>query len=87
MNLKECAELLKAIAHPIRLQLLAELKNGTRCVNDIRELLDVSQPNLSQHLSILRKERIIDFKQDGKKRCYFIVNKNVAAALRMLMKQ
>ena len=34
------------------------------------------QPNLSQHLSILRKAGIVDFQEDGKRRCYFLCDQN-----------
>jgi ArsR family transcriptional regulator len=80
IDLDHCAELLKAIAHPVRLRVLHELKNGKKCVMEIKDLIDISQPNLSQHLAILRREKIIDYEEEGKKRCYFI-NDEVADLL------
>jgi ArsR family transcriptional regulator len=50
----EWAELLKAFAHPTRLQILSELRRGTRCVTDMEEILSVTQVNISQHLTVLR---------------------------------
>ena len=66
----EWAELLKAIAHPIRLRILNELRKGTRCVTDMEEILAVTQVNISQHLTVLRNARLVDFAQDGALRCY-----------------
>ncbi len=68
----EWAELLKAFAHPTRLQILEELHRGTRCVTDMEEILPVSQVNISQHLTVLRNARLVDFAQDGAVRCYYV---------------
>ena len=68
----ERAELLKAFAHPTRLQILEELRKGTRCVTDMEEILPVTQVNISQHLTVLRNARLVDFAQDGALRCYYI---------------
>ena len=66
------AELLKAFSHPTRLQILAELGKGTRCVTDMGDILPVSQVNISQHLTVLRNARLVDFAQDGALRCYYL---------------
>ncbi len=68
----EWAELLKAFAHPTRLQILEELRRGTRCVTDMEEILPVTQVNISQHLTVLRNARLVDFAQDGAVRCYYV---------------
>lgn len=77
----EWAELLRVLAHPTRLAILDSLKDGTKCVNDVCEILSVPQPNLSQHLSILRREGVVSFTEDGKKRCYFLTNPALIKAL------
>ena len=68
----ERAELLKAFAHPTRLQILAELGKGTRCVTDMEDILPVTQVNISQHLTVLRNAKLVDFAQDGAVRCYYL---------------
>jgi ArsR family transcriptional regulator len=68
----ERAELLKAFAHPTRLQILAELGKGTRCVTDMEDILPVTQVNISQHLTVLRNAKLVDFAQDGGTRCYYL---------------
>jgi len=75
------AEYLKVLAHPIRLAIIDALKDGPCCVNDVSELLQVSQPNISQHLAILRREGIVAYTEDGKKRCYFLCDPNPIMAL------
>ncbi len=59
------AEVLKALAHPTRLQIVAELLKGTKCVTDIQDILPASQANISQHLTVLRHAGIVNFAQDG----------------------
>lgn len=71
-RLRSSAQLLKAFAHPTRLQILAELLKGVRCVTDIGELLPVTQVNVSQHLTVLRSVKLVDFCQDGALRCYYL---------------
>jgi ArsR family transcriptional regulator len=81
----EWAELLKAFAHPTRLQILSELRKGTRCVTDMEEILPVTQVNISQHLTVLRNAKLVDFAQDGAVRCYYISRpKLVEGALTLL---
>jgi len=72
LNLRERAELLRQLGHPVRLAILEELMKGGKCVTDIRDLLEVPQPNVSQHLAVLRQQRIVDFSEEGKLRCYYL---------------
>ncbi|MHB0958192.1 MAG: ArsR/SmtB family transcription factor [Pirellulaceae bacterium] len=79
------AETLKAFAHPIRLMILQELAEGTKCVTDMEELLPAKQANISQHLSVLRNARLVDFAQDGALRCYYLARpKLVRDILRLI---
>ena len=65
-------EILRIIAHPVRIKILEELMKGVKCVSDFEEFLDITQPNVSQHLSLLRRNRVIDYFIDGRLRCYFL---------------
>lgn len=49
------ADLLKAIAHPERLRLLAALRDGNQCVCHLTALLEKRQPYVSQQLAYLRE--------------------------------
>ncbi|MDW7643798.1 MAG: metalloregulator ArsR/SmtB family transcription factor [Desulfuromonadales bacterium] len=79
------AATLKALAHPTRLQIVAELLQGTKCVNDIQDLLPASQANISQHLTVLRHAKLVDFTQKGAQRCYFICRPELAAGILKLL--
>jgi ArsR family transcriptional regulator len=78
---RERAELLRQLGHPVRLAILEELIKGGKCVTDIRDLLEVPQPNVSQHLTVLRQHRIVDFSEDGKLRCYYLKRPTLVRAL------
>ncbi len=71
-DLVSIAELLKAMAHPVRLMIIKELLKNPRCVTAIHEILDVRQPNISQHLGILRNAGLVGSDRDGAYRCYFL---------------
>ena len=77
----EWAELLRAVAHPVRLAILAEMVKGPKCVNHIRELLDVPQPNVSQHLTVLRHSGLVAFYRQGRRRCYYLPRPALVTAL------
>ena len=67
------ARLLKLLGHPVRLALLAELARKPKCVSDIRELVDIPQANLSQHLAVLREAEIVANHEHGNVRCYYLL--------------
>ncbi len=67
-------EIFHALSHPVRLMIVEELLAKKKCVTEIRYLLKVRQPNISQHLLILRMSGIVDYEQSGKTKCYFLKN-------------
>lgn len=71
-EIKTAARIFKALSHPTRLLIVASLLEGEKCVLDIQDLIQTSQPNVSQHLNTLRFADIVDFKQRGSLRCYFL---------------
>ena len=66
------AGILKALAHPVRLMIVQELLKNPRCVTAIHEILDVRQPNVSQHLNILKNSGVVGSDRDGAYRCYYL---------------
>jgi len=80
-------ESLKVISHPVRIKILEELLTGVKCVSDLQDFLEINQPNLSQHLSLLKAHGIIDFFVDGRLKCYFLVDPIVPDILGVLKKE
>ncbi len=79
-------ELLGVIAHPVRIRILEELTKGVKCVSDFEEFLEISQPNISQHLGLMRRHGIIDYYMDGRLRCYYLVDPIIPDLLELLKK-
>jgi ArsR family transcriptional regulator len=53
------AELFKSIGHPARIQLLEMLADGAVAVSQLRDNTGLEPSNLSQHLGVLRRQRLI----------------------------
>jgi DNA-binding transcriptional ArsR family regulator len=59
-----------AVAEPRRRQILDVLAGGERPVNDLVELLDIGQPQVSKHLRVLREVGAVSVREDGRRRLY-----------------
>jgi ArsR family transcriptional regulator, arsenate/arsenite/antimonite-responsive transcriptional repressor len=57
--------ILKALADDTRLRIVALLSAGELCVCHIADALELGQPNVSQHLAVLRRARIVASRRDG----------------------
>jgi len=80
----EAAALLKVLANPDRLLLLCELSQGERCVSELEENLGIEQPTLSQQLTVLRNQGLVDTRREGKWIYYSVADSKVYALLQLL---
>jgi DNA-binding transcriptional ArsR family regulator len=71
------AELLKAVAHPLRLRIIAILCEGPEHVNRLAERLDVNQAVVSQQLRILRMRRLVMAAREGGYTTYRIAERHL----------
>jgi len=72
-RLDTAANMLKAIAHPMRIAILKHLEGGKRLtVTEIHELLGIEQSTTSHHLGILRDKGVLCSKRDGKNTFYYL---------------
>jgi len=81
---KEAASLLKALANPDRLLLLCQLAAGERTVSELGQLSGIAQPSLSQQLGVLRNERLVATRRDGKSVVYRVNSPAAIAILQTL---
>jgi len=81
LNYREVSGFLKVLSHPVRLMIVVELLEGKRCVGAIKELVKVKQPNISQHLSLLKLNGIVDWRQEGKRKCYYLKNRRLIKSI------
>ena len=64
------AEIIQAVAHPIRLAIVEFLADGEQCVCDISKHLKAQRSNVSRHLAILLKSGILENRKEGLKVIY-----------------
>ncbi|MCC9606042.1 metalloregulator ArsR/SmtB family transcription factor [Blastopirellula sp. JC732] len=73
------AALFHALGDPARLHLAALLIHRELCVSQLAELLDDSLPAISQRLKLLKQERIVKARRDGKHVYYQLDDDHIAA--------
>jgi len=82
---EDCARLLQAVAHPVRLAILAALAEHSRCVKDLNALVPIAQPRLSQPMAALRRSELVDCHVNGTLRCYYILRPALVRRLLRLL--
>ena len=83
--LEEEANLLKALAHPVRLVIVKGLMSEEGCnVSEMQQCLNIPQSTLSQHLAKLREANILNSERNGLERNYYVVNEKVKNIIREL---
>lgn len=81
------SRLMKVLANPDRLMLLCELAQQERCVSELEEGLGIHQPTLSQQLSVLREEALVETRREGKQIYYRVASTEALAVLKVLHEQ
>lgn len=71
-DILQAAQAMKAIAHPLRLQILCVLGDQEVSVQDIVDQVGTSQSNISQHLGILREKGVLATRKDANRVYYRI---------------
>jgi ArsR family transcriptional regulator len=61
----EEVEVFKALADPTRLKILKCIENGEKCICEIIPFTGKSQPNVSQHLKVMKHAGIVKERKDG----------------------
>src|SRR3712207_3278920 len=64
------ADAFNAVAEPRRREILDVLADGERSVNELADLLDLTQPQTSKHLRVLREVEAVLVRDDGRHRLY-----------------
>lgn len=64
------AEIIKAIAHPLRIAIIDFLRTGPQCVCDIAKQVRSERSNVSRHLSVMVSAGVLDSRKDGLKVIY-----------------
>jgi len=66
------AAILRAFSNTTRLQILEMLMKGKYCVKEVSRALNYHQPNISQHLALLKSRGLVYSRRRGFEQCYEI---------------
>ena len=80
----QASELLKSLSNRHRLLILCRLADGERSVGQLAEFLDIRDSTVSQHLALLRRDRIISGRREGQTIWYRIESEPARAIVRSL---
>lgn len=71
------AELFGVLSTPIRLRIIGALCEGEKNVSELRKVVEVSQPNMSQQLMVLYRAGVVDRRRVGAQVFYCIADETV----------
>ena len=80
------ADLCKALAHPLRLEVLDLLSKREHTVEELTKLTGTGQSNLSQHLAALRQQKLVVPRRAGMNVYYGLSNPKIADACGLIRK-
>lgn len=76
--------LMKTLGHPDRLMVMCQLVDGEKSVSEIAQLIEISQPALSQHLARLRNEGLVETRREAQTIFYSVTSDEAERVVRLL---
>lgn len=83
-SIEEQSRILKAIAHPHRMEIILRLKGDGCNVSEIQNSMDLPQSTISNHLLILKNAGILSSRREGTTVCYKIEIEEIKQILDIL---
>ena len=77
-TLEAAGDLLRALAAPVRIGIVLQLRESPRCVHDLVDALRVPQPLISQHLRVLKSAGVVRGDRHGREVVYSLVDDHLA---------
>ncbi|HET6380735.1 MAG TPA: metalloregulator ArsR/SmtB family transcription factor [candidate division Zixibacteria bacterium] len=74
------ADVLRTLANPRRLQIVHHLATGPRTVGLLADELGLAQPNVSQHLALMRAAGVVEAERDGREMRYRLADPDIIVA-------
>jgi DNA-binding transcriptional ArsR family regulator len=74
----DAGDLLRALAAPVRIAIVLQLRDADRCVHELVAALDVAQPLISQHLRVLKTAGVVQGDRRGREVVYRLVDDHLA---------
>jgi len=78
------AEFFQALAHPTRIAIIEQLRDGELSAGELIERLGIEQANASQHLSILRARNIVVNRKAGNQVFYSVRDRLIIEVLNIM---
>ena len=72
--LVSAGELLRALSAPLRIAIVLQLREGPRCVHELVDALEVTQPLVSQHLRVLKSSGVVSAHRQGREMRYELLD-------------
>lgn len=79
----DLSELFKMFGDSTRIKIMNVLINGEMCVNDISDMIGVSQSAVSHQLRILKDAKLVKYKKVGNMAYYFLADDHVEKIFKM----
>ena len=76
-ELYDLADLFKVFGDSTRIKILFVLYEGEMCVYDIAQTLDMTQSSISHQLRVLKQNRLVKFRKEGKIVFYSLADEHV----------
>ena len=74
---EQLAEIMQALASPVRLRILSMLQSAPRTVTELCEQLSIGQTTVSNHLRLLRHLSLVEGRRDGRHVIYSLYDQHV----------
>ncbi len=86
-QLERSANMLKAIAHPMRMSIIGCLEGGDKLtVTQLHTILDIEQSTTSHHLGILKDKGVLLSKREGKNTFYYLKHESISNIINCVSK-
>jgi DNA-binding transcriptional ArsR family regulator len=85
-KVERAADILKTVAHPLRLRIIEILQTKELSVSEIQDLLGISQSLTSQQLALMKAKGILKSRKNGKMVYYYIERPEVIQVINCLRK-
>jgi ArsR family transcriptional regulator, zinc-responsive transcriptional repressor len=76
--LEIAGDLLRALAAPVRIAIVLQLRESSRCVHELVDALEAPQPLVSQHLRVLKAAGVVEGEKSGREVLYRLVDHHLA---------
>ncbi len=79
MQDEELANMMRALGHPVRLNILRIIAARTRdcCCADVTQCLPLAQSTVSQHIKVLLEAGLIERRSKGTRNCYVLMHEKI----------